>query len=140
VRARWPVVAAAVIAVAGLPACGVGRFAAAPCLPSPLVVEPDRAAAGVTVTVSSGPFECDAEYPPGTRYTLGITSVGSGPIEGPIELGTAEVATDGSFTTEVTVPADLPPGEADVWVRGSLHDDCSDEESCAGYSTLITIG
>jgi hypothetical protein len=57
----------------------------------------------------------------------------------PVELGTAEVAIDGSFEVRLPVPSTVPAGEAAVLVAGSLYDDCHDDDSCAGYSAPATI-
>lgn len=121
-------------ALSSVGACLVGP-ASSDCLPAPLQVSPEPAVAGKPITVSSGPFECDAEYPSGTWYTLFLTVRG----EPPAQLTTVEVASDGAFTTQVVLPATTPLGEADLFVTGSRYDECLAQESCAGYSTLFPV-
>lgn len=111
---------------------GVG---AAECLPPRLQVAPDVAAPGDTITVSSGPAECDLGYRSGHVYTLALAVPRLASPE-----TTVRVATDGRFSATVTVPDTFPPGDAAIIVHGSPYDHCDGSRgSCAGYTAAITI-
>lgn len=121
------------VSIASLSACS--EDSSASCLPPALSIAPAEVRAGSITTVSSGPFQCDGEYPEGTQYSISVHVDG----QEAEPLGTVRVATDGGFSTEVTVPSNLPPGRADIVVGGSSHDECSNGESCAAYSAPITV-
>ena len=108
------------------------------CLPEPLRANPRQVAAGSSVDVSSGPFECGSRYPAGKKYQLALGLVGRQP---PVDLGTYPVHMDGSFAATVSIPRNTSPGEAAITVHGSLFDQCIDsgQQSCAGYGVSITI-
>jgi hypothetical protein len=120
----------------GLAACGSAIRFGDPCLPARLAVSPAEVAAGGTVTVSSPAAGCDLGYGEGHTYTIVLNSRGksSPPV-------TAEVARDGSFSADVTVPGDFAAGAAYVVVAGSPYDDCGKDGrgSCAGYAADVLI-
>ena len=110
------------------------------CLPSRAAVTPTTVVPGATVRVSAPPFTCPASYEPGTTYRVTLQVAAYGALTGENrDLGTVPVGTDGAFDQLVTLPADLPAGEAMVFLGGSAYDlPCQDTEgsagSCSGYS------
>ena len=119
--------------------CGAGGPLGDECLPEPLVLRPVEVRAGNTVTLSSPPFRCDGSYDDGHRYELTLALLGR---QEPVDLGEAPVARDGSFSTELEIPADVSPGPAAISVLGSPLDECDDTgggTSCAGYSVELTV-
>jgi hypothetical protein len=122
-----------------LPACGISNpFAASTCYPPQLQITPVEVAAGSTVTVQSGPFQCQGSYAPGKTYRLILTAEGQPGLM--IDLGTHPVNRDGSFEAIVRIPLTAPAGSANVVVVGSPYDHCADSEgSCAAYAASLRI-
>lgn len=106
------------------------------CSPEPLTASPVDVVVGRTFTLSSGGFACQDTYGEGKQYDLELAYQGRAEAD---DLGKVDVAADGSFSTAVTVPADAPPGEAGLLVRGSPLDDCPADASCAGYGVVIQL-
>ncbi|HET8928905.1 MAG TPA: hypothetical protein VFN24_13885 [Microbacterium sp.] len=95
-----------------------------------LDVAPQSVAPGGTVTVSTVD-ECDAEVPEG-GWTLMIAPAGS-PERG--ARTTVPATTGEGFTAQLTVPLDMPVGQAVVTIDNWDHSDCDDTNaSCATAS------
>jgi len=135
---RWAGGALVLGTLGALVGCGPSGPLGNPCLPEPLTVAPAQAPAGSTVTLSSPGFGCDAEYPAGQEYQLTLGLLGR---QGPVDLGSVPVERNGSFSAQVTIPADVSTGPAGIGVGGSPYDDCDDTAgaSCAGYWVDLAV-
>ena len=101
-------------------------------LPGTREAAPTSTAPGAAVTVSSAAPSCDLGYSEGHTYSVVLSNHGTS-----TKATNAQVAKDGSFSTQLDVPAGFPRGEAYVLVKGSTYDDCKDTRSCGGYATTI---
>ncbi|MCI0155371.1 hypothetical protein KNO15_01500 [Leifsonia shinshuensis] len=115
---------------------GVGEVAIQDCLPRPLRLTPASAAPGDTITVASGPADCDLGYHDGTTYTMRIVLPHHQSPDTIVPVGV-----DGRFTARLTIPPEFPTGDAWVTVDGSPFDRCGDSSagSCVGYTARLTI-
>lgn len=106
------------------------------CLPAQPTATPATVPAGGEVTLASRGFGgCDTYAEPIDQLVI-LGTAGRMP---PTPLATITAATDGSFSTTVTIPPDAPPGEGYLDVMGSRWDECDDSGSCVGYGTTILI-
>ncbi len=96
--------------------------------------------AGDTLELAGGPLPCSAALP-GAVWSL--TLVPDGGAAPPEVLGSVVPARDGSFSTEVTVPAAAPPGPARVSITGTTADGrpCADDAGCPpqGYGADLEV-
>lgn len=122
------------LGAAGLTGCAQSSST---CGPAPLSTSTKTIAAGGTVTVSSKAAECDLGLNDDSTYKL--TLISDNDAGERTSGGTAPVEKDGSFSATVTIPADFPSGGASILVSGSALQKCDDGESCAAYTTRITI-
>lgn len=122
-----------------LGAAGLTECAQSPstCAPAPLSTSAKTVTAGGTVTVSSGAAECDLGFTKGSTYKLTLISDNKSGERA--SGGMTHVEKDGSFSTTVTVPADFPSGVASILISGTALQKCDDGESCAAYTTRITV-
>jgi hypothetical protein len=116
--------------------CTTGGPGGVSCLPSDLHLSSTQVRAGSKVTVSSGPFGCQASYPAGKTYRMVLALFGRAR---PMSLGTVPVNRDGSFRAVLRMPHGAPPGEAVVEALGSAYDRCVESASCAGYGASFTL-
>jgi len=107
------------------------------CLPGALEISHGSAAPGSAVTISSEPTACDLQIANGTTYTFTLVAEAHG--DGPVDLGSTPVNSDGSFSSAVLIPEDFPSGNATLLVTGSAFDDCVLGDSCAAYSAALRI-
>ncbi|WP_144875948.1 hypothetical protein [Microbacterium sp. 1.5R] len=123
---------ATALAASGLTACA----STTRCLPAELTASPARIAAGDTLTLASGPAECDLGFESEPIYTVVLYSSTAQQSE-PLEVAPGE---DGTFSSEISIPESFSPGIATVVVTGSPYDECGNESgSCAQYSVDVTI-
>jgi hypothetical protein len=104
------------------------------CVPR-ITVTPGEAHAGDTVTVESSDV-CEVTVPrDGWRVVISPTG-----DHGPSTTVTTSEAFDGSFSTEVTLPDDIPEGDASAGVENWDYSTCDDNASCAGpYSGFSVL-
>lgn len=107
-------------AVAATPAAAQGQ-SCTEYTPTDLAIDVPAASPGQTVTISGMAY-------PGDTVTIRIATI-SGP---PLVLGTVLVGPSGSFSTQVTIPADFPPGTYNVTVT-------SPQCPVGGVLTLVVV-
>jgi len=106
------------------------------CVPGALAATPTIVEPGGTVTVTAAPAACAIEFTDGGRYTLDLGRVGE---SGVLWSDRVRVAQDGTFSTVVHVPRDVPAGRAYVRVADGYRFSCDDTGSCADDSVSIQI-
>jgi len=104
------------------------------CVPR-ITVTPSEAHAGDTATVES-PDVCEVTVPR-DGWRVNISPTGD---RGPSTTVTTSEAFDGSFSAEVTLPDDIPAGDASAGVENWDYSTCDDAASCVGpYGGLIVL-
>ncbi|MBK4347471.1 hypothetical protein [Lacisediminihabitans changchengi] len=106
------------------------------CDPGALAATPNVVAPGETVTVTAAPVACAIEFTAGRRYTLDLGYVGD---SGVLWSGDVRVAADGSFSTVVRIPRDVPPGQAYLRVADGYQPSCDDTGACVDDSVSIRV-
>lgn len=112
----------------------VGCSASEPvCVPR-LTVTPSQAHAGDTLTIESSDV-CEVTVPrDGWRVVVSPTE-----NRGPETAVTTLEAFDGSFSATVTLPDDIPEGDASAGVENWDYSTCDDTASCAGPYSGFTV-
>lgn len=131
---RWVATAAACIGVVTLMGCAapvVGPPGA--CVPL-IAVEPDTAAPGSTITVTSR-GACRVTVPP---EGLTITAAGVGNLNSAIHTAGA-VDAEGALRVQLQLPKDFPLGEAWTGIDDWDYSSCPDNASCASPFGSFTV-
>jgi hypothetical protein len=103
------------------------------CVPR-ITVTPSEAHAGDTVTVESSDV-CDVTVPRnGWRVVVSPTG-----DRGPKTTVTTSAAFDGAFSVTLTLPDDIPEGDASAGVENWDYSTCDDAASCAGPYSGFTV-
>ncbi len=133
---KWAATMGVIVTSAALlTGCGIVDVAPQKCFPSRVHVTPGAAAPGETITVSSEAADCDLGYREGHTYSVAVIVPHHRSPESVVP-----VDVDGRFSSELTIPADFPSGDAWVVVAGSPYDQCDDTRgSCAGYGAGLTV-
>ncbi len=129
-----PRVSSCVVAAVLMGAIWCGCSSAGPrCYPAQAVVSPRSASAGATVRLSSRGFlACKAHLPRGTRYAIDLYPLST---RQRTPLGVTSVATDGTFSTTVTIPPGTPPGAAMLLLDSDALVALCDADICPEYSS-----
>lgn len=133
------VASSAVVVAALIGSCAPSGGARAGCLPAALTLTPTRAYPSEVVELQSAGFTCGYRYPSNHHYYLALSSTRTRYSR---TLGSYPVNRDGRFVASIQIPADAPPGRAElIVVAGSPYNDkpCPKTASCAGYGVGVTI-
>jgi hypothetical protein len=124
-----------VVLGAGLAGCAKVRGSG--CEPDHPVVAPRSVKVGSVLTVTSLSHPCARATAPGGSHRLVLRQVGKADVD----LGAVPIRPDGTYVTEVRIPAGARPGVAFVSVTGTLPVPCDDSgaASCVGYVTKVNL-
>jgi hypothetical protein len=95
-----------------------------PVPPPSVTVDNTNPSVGGTTVVSG------SDWCPGTKVTIYVNNV---------QVGTATVGADGTFSTTITIPPGTPPGPADIVVTG-IGKDCQTPQTVTRHIVVSARG
>lgn len=134
-HAKYLTLSIAMLSIAvTLTACSPGSNK---CAPAPLTATPASVSTGANLSISSPAAPCDLALADDATYEVRLISENDESQR--TDVVVVPVASDGSFTAAVEVPAGFPIGNAQVLVTGSPLDSCDADASCAAYLTRVQV-